>query len=179
VLPKPKADFSFTPDRPQGITQVIEFFDESEDAVSWQYIIDDEISIFQPNTTYQFDTLGDHKIQLIAIHPSGCPDTITKFLNIEPTSSFFLPNAFSPNGDGKNDSFKAKGTIELIRNFNIEIFARSGQMIYNSDDAAFEWNGQLNNQGNQMPLGVYVYQLSYTDPKNIDQSQQGYITLVR
>ncbi len=179
VLPKANADFSFTPEQPQGIDQVIEFFDESEDAISWQYIFDDETTIYQPNTTFVFDTLGEHKVQLIAIHPSGCPDTITKYLTIDPTSSFFLPNAFSPNGDGKNDSFKAKGTLDVLEDFQIEIFTRNGQLIYSADQSDFSWNGRINNTGNSLPLGVYIFQLSFVDPNDNKVTEKGTITLVR
>ena len=179
VLPKAEADFSIEPGGPLALNEVVEFFDESEDAVSWQYIIDDETSIFQPNTTYSFDTLGEHKIQLIAIHPSGCPDTIVKYLNVEPSSSFFLPNAFSPNGDGKNDQLKAKGAFENIKGFTIQIFARNGQMVFDADQAEFEWNGRIDNIGDELPLGVYIFQYAFIDAKNNPVSEKGHITLVR
>jgi gliding motility-associated-like protein len=179
VLPAAIADFEFTPETPAGIQDVVEFFDASEDAISWQYIFDDEFSVFQPNTTFQFDTLGEHKIQLIVIHPSGCPDTITKYLTIEPFSSFFIPNAFSPNGDGKNDLFKAKGTLEKLDDFYIEIYSRSGQLVFSDDDANFEWNGQVNNEGGPLPLGVYPFQLRYTTPKKEVKTEKGWVTIVR
>lgn len=179
VLPAPVADFSFTPEQPEGNDVVVQFTNESTDAISWQYIFDNESTVYQPNPNYVFDTIGEHVIELIALHPSGCPDTIVKSLLIRPTSSFFIPNAFSPNGDGVNDLFRGKGNVELIEDFYIEIYARSGERVYNSDEITLGWNGRIDNEGRELPPDVYVYKYSYKDADKVRIEEQGVITLVR
>ena len=179
VLPEPTADFEFTPDNPKGDDLVMEFFNRSEDAISWQYIFDKQVSVYQPNTTFVFDSIGAHSVELIVTHPSGCPDTIVKDFIIEPTSSFFIPNAFSPNADGKNDDFSGKGETNRIVDFEMQIYSRSGEQVFMTDSLDDAWNGRKNNIGKDLPMDIYVYKYSYRDPYDQLISDTGFVTLVR
>lgn len=179
VLPEPIADFSFTPDEPKGEDVVMEFFNESTDAISWQYIFDEESSVYQPNPTFVFDTLGEHTVDLIVTHPSGCPDTIRKTFFIGPQSTYFIPNAFSPNGDGINDVFKGKGNFEYISDFEMSIYSRTGEQVFLTNDIEEGWNGRIRNVGKDLPPDVYVLKLFYLDAEDNPVDESGFITLVR
>jgi len=72
-----------------------------------------------------------------------------------------LPNAFSPNGDGINDIFKSQGTCNADE-YNLQIFARSGALIFETKDINNGWDGSFN--GKQVPVGPYYYLVRY---KNI------------
>lgn len=179
VLPDPKADFDFSPENPKGEEVVMQFFNKSEDAVSWQYIFDGENSVYQPNPTFVFDTIGNHFVDLIVKHPSGCTDTISKSFYIGPTSKFYIPNAFSPNGDGINDTFKAKGEFSRITKFNLEIYSRTGEKLYETKDIEEGWNGKKYNAGIDLPMDVYVVLYSFYDADDILVNESGFVTLVR
>ena len=179
TLESPIADFSYTPDVVTNTNPVVTITNESLDAISWQYIINDEDSFFQPDITYSFRDTGIQKVDLIVIHPSGCTDTLTQFIDVEPVSSVFMPNAFSPNGDGKNDIFKPKGNFFGVENYSLMIFNRWGQKIYESTDPSEGWNGKLNNVGNDSPTGVYVYKLNYIGPRDKIVTEEGFATIVR
>jgi gliding motility-associated-like protein len=89
--------------------------------------------------------------------------------------SLFIPNAFSPNGDGLNDFFTIRHqNIKLIE---FRVFNRWGQQIYYASDINFSWDGYLN--GEPLSSGVYVYWLSYIDDIGRPFSKQGNITLLR
>lgn len=72
-------------------------------------------------------------------------------------TTFFIPEAFSPNGDGKNDLFKVYGTY--IPNFEILIFNRWGEQIYSSTDINHGWDGKY--MGNLVQEDVYVVKILY------------------
>jgi gliding motility-associated-like protein len=79
--------------------------------------------------------------------------------------SVFVPNAFSPNGDGLNDTFGATG--EGMVAYNLQIFNRWGNLIFESNDPKVQWDGKYNNSLSE--AGIYVYQLhvvSGTSTKN-------------
>ena len=179
VKESPIAGFEYTPDRVTSTNSVVSFEDTSIDAISWQYIFNDDASLFQPNPTYSFQDTGIQKIDLIVLHPSGCPDTLTRYIDVIPLASIFLPNAFSPNGDGINDSFKGKGNYFGVKDYNMQIYNRWGEMVFESSDPDAGWNGRVKNVGRESPSDVYVYKIIYTGPRGGPVSEDGFATLVR
>ncbi len=65
-------------------------------------------------------------MSLIARDQYGCMDTVTKTIEVYPGSTLFMPNAFTPNGDGINDFFIGKGHLDGITKFQIAIYNRWG-----------------------------------------------------
>jgi gliding motility-associated-like protein len=88
-----------------------------------------------------------------------------------------VPNAFSPNGDGINDAFGPK--MECVpTQFQISIFNRNGQVIFETKDYTKSWDGTLN--GKPMPVGTYYYVLNYFNPGlAIPERFAGSVTIIR
>lgn len=74
--------------------------------------------------------------------------------------SLVIPNAFSPNADGNSDVFAIHFPCPPEK-FSINIYNRWGELIYASEDPSFGWNG-LSTEGQEVPVGAYVYKLQYT-----------------
>ena len=91
-----------------------------------------------------------------------------------PTMSLYIPDAFTPNGDGINDTFGIAG--EAIKNFSMRIYNRWGELLFESDDASKQWDG--NYQGKKVPQGVYVYQLSAQAATGERAAKKGTVTVV-
>jgi gliding motility-associated-like protein len=90
---------------------------------------------------------------------------------------FYIPNAFTPNNDGRNDLFRLKYQCQFS-NYELKIFNRWGQLIFTSRNASEGWDG--NYGGQPQPVGSYVWELGYTDNltgKNIRKS--GTVVLIR
>jgi gliding motility-associated-like protein len=101
----------------------------------------------------------------------------TKAITITRSSClFFLPNAFTPNGDGLNDRFGLK-EYGFIRQYKISIYNRWGEIVYQSSDPAGRWNGLL--KGKTAPEAVYVWKAEYTDWLGRKLSRQGTVVLIR
>jgi len=74
---------------------------------------------------------------------------------VVPYMSIYIPNSFTPNGDGLNDTFGAYG--EAIREFRMQVYNRWGQMIFESNNVNNQWDGT--HLGEKVPQGSYVYKV--------------------
>lgn len=117
---------------------------------------------YEEETEYTFTEAGSHRIVLYATFING-NDTVayTKdyWQDAQPItiqiseSKLEMPNAFSPNGDGINDIYRAKNNYQSIVEFDAYIFNRWGQKIYEWHDPAGGWDGKFN--GKDVKQGVY------------------------
>jgi gliding motility-associated-like protein len=91
----------------------------------------------------------------------------------------YIPNAFSPNGDGRNDLFKPE-TNCTVTDYELRIFSRWGQLLFESRSIEAGWDGAL--AGKPMPQGVYVYRLRYSvedGDRPRETVASGQVTLLR
>jgi len=89
-----------------------------------------------------------------------------------------VPNAFTPNGDGKNDKFRIIGIpSENITKFNFQIFNRWGQKIFDTTNIEEAWDGT--SKGQLCPAGVYVWEIFYEDSKKTKVTNRGTVMLLR
>ena len=114
---------------------------------------------------------------------NGCGST-EKFVHvsaIDCTCKFFVPNAFTPNGDGVNDIFKP--SLDCVPDeFELKIFSRWGECVFETVEPYLGWNGELKSSGYYAPNGVYAYQVEYRAIINgvlSHESQSGHVSLIR
>ncbi len=107
---------------------------------------------------------------------NGCSstDNVTVYV-IEEEQDIFVPNIFSPNGDGNNDVFYVEGSG--LNNFNLSIFNRWGELVFESSDQNTGWDGTQNGKG--LNNAVFVYMVRYTDTLGNEQTISGNVTLLR
>ena len=91
------------------------------------------------------------------------------------SDQFFIPTAFTPNGDGLNDLFYVKANFEP-RNFEMTILNRNGERVFQTRDMNIGWDGKI--RGATLPFGMYVYIIKYKDSQGNEQQQQGQILLI-
>jgi gliding motility-associated-like protein len=100
---------------------------------------------------------GSYAIRLVCLNDNGCADTSSyQYVVVSDDLLFYVPNAFSPNGDGANDIWRVFG--RGIRFFNVKIFNRFGEKVFESLDPEMGWDGSYKNE--KLPTGVYVYELT-------------------
>ncbi|HWB62635.1 MAG TPA: gliding motility-associated C-terminal domain-containing protein [Chitinophagales bacterium] len=104
-----------------------------------------------------------------------CYGYATLHANVDQAVPIYIPNAFSPNGDGNNDEFKVYG--EAIKAFDMKIFDRWGEMVYSSNNALTGWDGSY--KGEPAPQGIYTYQLTIVLLDNVTIHKMGSLTLLR
>ena len=88
--------------------------------------------------------------------------------------SMYIPRAFSPNDDGNNDQFKVRA--EGITSFEMKIFSKWGEMVFESKDSETGWEGRIRSR--KAPMGIYIYQIRFTDIQNNPRAIFGTFTLL-
>ena len=175
----PEAGFSYTPEVINNINSTASFTDLSVGASGWYWDFGGEARSFIRNPTYTFQDTGRHDIMQVVFHPNGCTDTARQIIDIEPVVQFFLPNAFTPNYDGKNELYKPKGLSLGVGFYSMTIWDRWGAKVFETGDPDEGWNGSKNNIGQDLPVGVYMCVLQYKDARNRPNELREFVTLIR
>lgn len=129
------------------------------------------------NTTHIYADTGTFTVTLVISNPGGCADTFSLDVRVLEDYSLFLPNAFSPNTDELNDQFRMYG--EGIIEFNIKVFNRRGQLVWETDKLNDTWNGTYLNDGSDCPAGIYAYEARVVDSRRKKHVLRNRITLIR
>jgi gliding motility-associated-like protein len=94
----------------------------------------------------------------------------------EALNEFFIPSAFSPNGDGVNDLFFVKANF-VPQNFEMNILNRNGELVFRTREIDSQWDGKIRNQ--KLPEGVYVCIIKYTDQNGEIKTKKGQVLLLQ
>jgi gliding motility-associated-like protein len=114
--------------------------------------------------------------EVIGINEYGCRDTAYCRVHINYDMPDYIPNAFSPNGDGLNDVFRPAGiTYQKLSVF--KVFNRYGNEVYSGTDPAQGWDGTY--KGKPCEPGTYYYLIALVYPDGRTQSYKGDLTLIR
>jgi gliding motility-associated-like protein len=179
VLPSPVAGFSYTPPRLSNLQPTASFFDESTDAVKWKWTFGNSGFSIEQNPVHTFPDTGLQVVQQVVFHISGCTDTAVQILDVVPEVRYFLPNAFTPDGDGINDGFRGTGSMEGATQFVLTIWNRYGEKLFETNDPFQAWNGRKNNTGDLSTQGVYVVVVTFRGPRGEPYELRGYATLLK
>lgn len=171
----PEASFTVTPveNVPIELHQAnFQFTNSSAGANTYKWDFGDGTHAAIANASHQYQDPGNYTVTLYAINDIGCEDSsIRKFLMIIPDKVLFIPNAFSPNGDGVNDKWEIAG-LRNVNNCHVEIFNRWGQSMYSRTGYAEPWAGTWN--GKAVPVATYYYII-----KTATRDYHGWVTLIR
>lgn len=182
VRDSPTADFIFSPEQPSNIFPDVEIIDRSRDAVAQRYFISDGggealFSSPGPNFTYRLRDTTTLSVTQVVTHPSGCLDTLTKDLRMYLQNTFNAPNAFTPNGDGLNDNWKPKGIFAGATDYQLRIWNRWGEKIFETGDFEATWDGTF--EGTSSPAGGYLWDVTFTNAEGEPESFKGGVVLIR
>ncbi|OQA01670.1 MAG: PKD domain protein [Bacteroidetes bacterium ADurb.Bin408] len=146
VSPKPVADFTSIPQQTTLEAPIVQFLNNSYNAVSYYWNFGEPSSQNTSNLSspvHIFQNEGTFTVMLYVTSADGCTDSTSGTIRILPTYSIFIPNAFTPNGDGINDYFRP--VVTNIEEFLMLIYDRWGEMVYETDDILKPWDGHINN----------------------------------
>ena len=129
----------------------------------------------------EFDEIGAHVIELQSLD-SSCERYFTSKQTIdikEGDGKYEMPNVFTPNGDGQNETFGIIGefSTNYFMDFSFKIFNRWGIELYSSTSFKGTWNGKF--EDNDVPQGVYYYVIIYKDLCGKNVEDRGFVHLLR
>jgi gliding motility-associated-like protein len=156
---------------------LVTFTYSSDAGVNGTYQWEFDNQNYNGNTmTVTWGEIGTYTMFLRFESLPGCSDTISYTVNVKPCSitSIYIPNSFTPNGDGKNDVFKPVG--ESYSDLTMYIYDRWGVMIFESKDSV-GWDGTY--KGKSCQQGVYVYVVRWYDQTKIVKQSVGHVSLIR
>lgn len=182
VYPVPIAGFEPTPDVTTVVDGEVTFNNQttnlSTNTYVWNFAGLGGSSDVSP--VYLFTNSGEYFVTLEAISPHDCRDTAVKKVTVNPDVVLYVPNAFTPNGDGLNDEFQIflPPTGVDYSTFQLYIYDRWGEAIYKTDDVMKFWNGAKNNSGEIVKQDTYVYKITFKDDKKKFYEKVGYVILL-
>jgi gliding motility-associated-like protein len=138
-----------------------------------QWISDERELYFKVN-----ETKDSFYIKLVATSKKGgCADSLNQLFVFIPINQLYIPDAFSPDAKGphENDSFKVKGP--QMKLYEIEVYNRFGQKVYQSNDMNAAWDGTY--MGKTCIQGVYFYKIVTTDFEGVSRDYSGTVTIIR
>ncbi len=175
IDPTPHADFNT--DTISSIRHALRFINLSDGAQTFEWTFGDEENSTEIHPIHLFPADGGgFTICLVAINAFACADTLCRYISVEGDPDIFVPNTFTPNNDGANDTF-----LPILNGFNgwdysLLIFDRWGNEIHRTSDRNEGWNGE--SRGIDMPIGVYVWKVIVS--RNGDARDFiGHVSLVR
>jgi gliding motility-associated-like protein len=166
--------FTWDPLPGQGATAVIELLDERGNVIRTLPATDaNRFEDTRLNVPLQ---LVNYRLRVVVNQPGqGLITLYSNLVRIRLVARFILPNAFSPNADGLNDTFAVRG--QFIASFRIQIFNRWGELLYFSEDINGRWNGEFN--GTVVPAGEYAYIITGEDTQGRAITNKGILTVVK
>lgn len=172
---------AFTPDHTE--TSILDpqfiFTDNSLNAITWNWNFGDPLNSTSAmqSPAFTYPGIGTYTVCLMVTGLMGCADTACTEVEIKDEWTIYVPNCFTPNSNGSNDMFQAKG--ENVVAFNMQLFNRWGELIFETDDMNVGWNGVPANKTAVAPEGVYVYKITATGNDGKQRRLIGHVVLLR
>lgn len=156
VRPVPTSGMQVEPEIQSIYNPVFTLTDESENhTTTITYLPNNEVIENLERESISIEDTGVYPIYHVSFNEFGCADTLIKYLEVYSPFNLYIPNAFTPNGDGINDEF-AYAITGVVSSY-IEIYNRWGEIVFKSADPYETWNGRINNSGPEVVPGVYTY----------------------
>ena len=157
----PLAQFTASPTYTTMENPIIYFYNYSINANYYLWDFDDLTfsNLFSPQHMYQ--NPGNYNVTLIVTDENNCKDTAEALITIKEISTFYVPNAITPDGDGENDIFTLFATNIDLNTFEMRIFDRWGEQLFYTQNINQGWDGTFN--GQLVKQDSYVYVMKFVD----------------
>lgn len=181
VHPTPDAGFALSSDLITIDEGEVFITDQSTDATIWNYnfgeYTNSDNTSAEQNPSHKYLSTGYFQVWQVVSTEFGCMDSTYKRVQIMAPYFFWVPNAFSPDNNGLNETFCPKGKGVDPNNYSMEIFDRWGNLLFKTNVPFECWNGFIN--GTKAPSDVYIYKINLKDLESHYHDYMGQFVIVR
>lgn len=178
----PVANFSWSPNPVQQYNTEVNFSNQSFLAVenSWTFEqgVPPSSNLETTSTTFPDGITGEYEVTLAVVSEQGCMDTVSRIVTVFPEVLIYAPNTFTPDGDEYNQNWSVVIDGIDFSSFELQIYNRWGEMIWESNDVSVSWDGTYN--GRIAPTGTYTWIVKAKDALNdAKYIWNGYVTVLK
>lgn len=179
VFPQPKASYIVSPTEIDMIAPTAYFTSTSTNSTSWLWNFGDTTNSTSQNPEHTYSDVGIYPVTLYISSINGCYDSVSSTVEIKDIITKYIPNAFTPNKNDRNDIFNIYSYGISSDNFELLIFDRWGKQIFKTTDRNEGWNGAVNNVGEVAEISTYVYHINYKEMTGKKRNIIGHVTLIK
>ena len=122
---------------------------------------------------------ADYLVTLTVTDTNGCVDTASYVFSLIELLNVYVPNSITIDGDGLNDVFlPVFSNVDIIEKYDLQIFNRWGALVFETDIPAEGWNGRYKDS-KDVQLGLYNWEIKYTDNKKVTRTLAGHVNVLR
>ena len=184
VYDYPNSQFSSDPNPTDVLNPNVNFTNSSSsDVVIWNWSFGENgelgtSSETDPSLVFPDAEPGTYPVQLITENANDCSDTSMLYVVVDGVYNFYMPSAFTPDGDGINDYFFPLGESVSEQGYELRVFNRWGDVVFFSEDMSGKWDG-TDNSG-PVEVGVYVWIVKTVDDiTGRFREYTGHVSLIR
>ncbi|MDA9344852.1 PKD domain-containing protein [Flavobacteriales bacterium] len=170
----PDADFNFNPRTASTLHPEVTFTNTTIDAIPILWDFDDGRDTTIENPIHVFSDPGMYEVMLTVSDSNNCIDSVLQTIKVMYDFIIYLPNTFTPDGDGKNEVFIPKGfRMAKLESYQFIVYNRWGEIVFNTEKVGEGWNGK-NAIG-----GKYAWAIIITDEMGVLQKKVGEVLLIK
>ena len=179
VYRNPEAKFITNPQTVSIIDPQINFTNLSQwaDTYIWSFGDGDSSNIVNPY--HKYNNIDAYTVRLVSITKEGCVDSVLQQIVVENEPTIYVPSAFSPDGDNINDLFVVQANGIDLDNYNLKIYDRWGEIIFESNDLYDSWDGKAKGLDRFVQSGTYIWILVVNYENGIEYEKSGTVTVIR
>lgn len=180
VYSTPSADFDYEFSS-QNLDPSVQFTDNSFDAIEWKWTFGDKQTSVERSPKHIFQKQRAYSVQLTIKNSNGCTATILKTISVLQNYNLFAPKAFSPNGDGLNDTWFPEGLrSDDVMEFTLKIVdPKSSTVVFATTDKNFKWDGRRHHNGMVKSGEIYGWIAKVKHSDGVMREYGGTITVIK
>lgn len=176
ILESPKAVFVADPPEADILNPEINFINQSRFADAYNWYFGDGYGDTNMHTSHSYLDTGYYSVELEVRNAIGCTDRVGGIVRIKDIVLLHIPNAFTPDHDEYNETFKPY--VRGLRNYEFRVYDRWGELLFRTDRSETGWPG-MHSDGTEYPMGVYWYTIEGLDVDRNKVRESGTFLLLR
>jgi gliding motility-associated-like protein len=182
VYPQPTANFTHSPNPVKMFNTEVQLTNYSSNGVSYEWFVQEGNPSYSQSEDVQImlpdGETGSYEVLLITTSSFGCIDSLLKTIVVLPEILLYAPNTFTPDGDEFNQEWGIQMSGMDAYNFELRLYNRWGQLIWESYDPNEMWDGTY--KGTLVQQGTYTWTIEAKDPNNDNKFQySGHVLVLR